>query len=188
MSDGAALRTQKHYLFDYAAKLLIERISWYCDENHAPFEDGSVRLIFSDRRQLKLERLQGYLAKLKTASGIAAQFGIEEWAKNSIRWNCIKADAMEVQPHDSMTGLQIADAISSASTKAVEWTAHQTTEHRYMKILAPRFYRRKGKCQRYGIKFIPDILPEENPFFPDRFHWLKHFQDDPSPAPFQPKA
>jgi hypothetical protein len=46
----STLRTQPHQLYHYTSKLLIERISWSCDELSQGELQCMVRLAFSDRR------------------------------------------------------------------------------------------------------------------------------------------
>ena len=80
-------------------------------------------------------------------------------AKNSIRWGVIDLTLMEMQPQDSMPGLQIADAVVSGCARALEYSPSRTTEHRYIKTMRSRFYRYRGRAISYGIKFVPPISP-----------------------------
>lgn len=170
----AALRNKKHYLFDYCTKLLIERISWYCANHKAP---GPAEIIFSRRGQLNLERIRAYIRHLSMLTHLSSG-GIRIFeAKNSIKWHVIDTNRIDMQPHDSLPGLQIADAIVSGCAKAIEWSPSYNTEHRYLKIIKDRFYRHNGRCTSYGLKMLPADLPAREHNQPrQRFHWLHHFK------------
>jgi hypothetical protein len=97
-------------------------------------------------------------------------------ARNSIKWNVIDVEQIEMRPHDSLPGLKIADAVASGCAKAIEWSPSYNTEHRYIKILKDRFYRHQGRCSSYGMKIIPsDMATREGNQAHQRFHWLRHF-------------
>lgn len=169
ISSQAAARNRSHYLFDYATKLLLERISWYCDEHPSR---GSVQIIFSRRGQLNLDRINRYLERLIDLTVISEEHRLPIIARNSIRWGIVRPDSIDAQPHDSMAGLRIADAVASGCASAIEWSPALTTEHRYLKMLKPKFYRKGARCLGYGIKFIPDSAPDqEDPFAKQRFHF-----------------
>lgn len=171
--EDAALRTGKHMLFDYCAKLLIERISWYCDR-HKGRDQGLAEIVFSYRRQLKIERIQRYLLHLRGMTDFYAESPVPREARNDIRWNVISPGMIDVQPHDSLPGLQVADAVVSSCARAVEFSRFSTTEHRFVKILRPVFWTYGLRCRSYGIKFVP-AFPTDEPGEPKRFHWLRRF-------------
>lgn len=155
-----ALAGQSHILFQYATKLLVERISWYCRERS---DSGPVALIFAERGQLKVKRITSYLEHL------------EETRRNSnIRWNVINPNMVEVVPCAQLTGLQVADAAVSSVAQALELSRYSTTEHRYVKMWRYRYYRKDGICNGYGLKVFPK-WPYEERLIDHRFHWRRHF-------------
>jgi hypothetical protein len=117
VKKDSSLSQKKHALFEYTAKLLVERVSWYCDDHLKP---GPVKLIFAERGQLDPDRLIAYFRRLKRYGG-----------NNSIRWRVIDLSALEVVPCAKLTGLQVADAAVSSVEQALELSRHSTTEHRY---------------------------------------------------------
>jgi len=161
VKKDSSLSQAKHALFEYTAKLLVERISWYCDEHLKP---GPVRLIFAERGQLDPDRLIAYFGRLKRYGG-----------NHSIRWNVVDPKALEVAPCAKLTGLQVADAAVSSVEQALELSWHSTTEHRYVKMWKGRYYRSGVVCGGYGLKAFPN-WPKENPLIDHRLHWLKHFK------------
>lgn len=169
--DDAAIRNRKHYLFDYSCKLLFERISWYCDEHP---ERGNVKIIFSHRRQLKLERLRAYLHRL--SDGDLAGSEHPDLVKSSIRWRVVDLDMLDVKEHDSLPGLRAADCLASGCARAVEYSKSNNTEHRFVKIFKRKFYKRGTRTLSYGLKFMPKNATEkDDPLGSSRFHWLHHF-------------
>lgn len=84
-----------------------------------------------------------------------------------------------MQPADSLPGLRAADGIVSGFAKAIEWSPSYNTEHRYVKIMKDKFFRYGwlNKCQRYGVKFVPDDAhSKDDPRVKERFHWLRNFK------------
>ncbi len=58
---------QEFRLYFYAARFLIERISWYCRDSRSPsdFGDGSVEIVFSNPSGMSYEELRRYIDTLK---------------------------------------------------------------------------------------------------------------------------
>jgi hypothetical protein len=162
--EESALRKNKHYVFHYATKLLVERVSWYC-RDHKEETRGVAKLVFSERGQLSEERLRTHFDKLKDGGK----------AKSAISWPNIDLDSIEIKRHRDLAGLQIADAVVSSLEQAMELSIHSTTEHRYMKILRGNYYRRNNRCSGYGLKFMPG-KPDDDPWEPDRLHWTHHYK------------
>lgn len=73
MPPNAAVRGQKHYLFNYCTKLLLERVSWYCALN----TDEPAKIIVSQRRKLSpnfcANTLHGFVT-LQESQSTAGQF------------------------------------------------------------------------------------------------------------------
>lgn len=159
------LRNQRHLLYQYTAKMLIERVSW-CANEHKGERPATTKLLLAERGQLRMARLLGYLDTLKTSG-----------RNHNIRWSAIDVDLIEVAPFRDHTGLQVADVAAGSVEKALELSRHSTTEHRYIKLWQRRFYRRAGQCNGNGLKVFP-AWPDEadDPFTPNRLHWLKHFE------------
>jgi len=161
----SGLARHKHLLYQYTVKMLIERISW-CSISHKGDQTAATRLILADRGQLRMNRLQAYLDLLKTTG-----------RNHNIRWSAIDVDLIEAAPMKAHTGLQVADVVAGSVEKALELSRHSTTEHRYVKLLRRRFYRRDSKCSGNGLKVFPRWPDEaDDPFTPNRLHWLKHFE------------
>ena len=76
LTQFAGLR-QSHFLFYYTAKLLIERITWYAHYASRVTPKGKVRIVFSNRGQLKRADLFAYLGRLRRATALEQWLGIE---------------------------------------------------------------------------------------------------------------
>lgn len=173
LREKPTIATRKHHLFYYTAKLLIERITWFMDYDLGNTGDEKAHIIFSNRGQFRREHLDNYLSILRgqTAYEQALDLGA---GSHDIKWRRIQDDLIDVQDHNSLAGLQVADAVASGIRWALEPTPHSLTEHRYAKILAPRVWRRFGRVQSYGLKFEPQ-LDTDNVGLPHRFHWMRHY-------------
>lgn len=169
LAGSGGLDGKRHYLFYYTAKLLLERITWFIDQQCGSQSSEKVSIVFSDRGQLKRTDLDNYLDRLKNQTELEAWLGATI-GNHDIHWNRI--DEIGIAKHNSLLGLQAADASASSMRAAVEPSPHMLTEHRYLKILSPKVWSRKGKVASYGIKFMPAKV-KANPYVKhDRFHWL----------------
>jgi hypothetical protein len=146
-----ALFRQKNKLYNYATRILIERISWLCHEAFATDEvkvgNGKVKLVFSNRGGLSYTDITTYL---DTLAFIADVENVQ------INWTAIDPRLIAPMPHNKSAGLQIADAAASAAFKALQPNSHGFREERYARELRPNYYRRNARLLGYGLKLWPD--------------------------------
>jgi Protein of unknown function (DUF3800) len=138
---------EKHILYRYMCRLLLERISWLCRDHPKP-GDGTAKLIFSNRAAMSYDDLRNYLVKLK---GGSAELNVK------IDWGVIDPTQVSAINHDQLAGLQIADIAASGTRWSVDLNKYNNVESRYIEILRPTFYRYKGKLLGYGLKFFPNL-------------------------------
>jgi hypothetical protein len=136
---------QKYRLYFYAARFLLERLSWYCREIRHPRDtgDGSVRIVFSNRRNMSYAAFGEYLDVLRGK------------ADDAIDWNVVRREQIEARGHAERRGLQIVDAVASGYWYGLNRNRYGHTEDRYARILHPLAYKRNGRCRSYGLKFFP---------------------------------
>jgi len=158
IQEPETFQAQKHRLYRYASRLLLERVSWLCRDHHVEGQgDGSAEIIFSNRGQMSYDDLRSYLIKLRDEP---AQGGA------SIHWPAIDPKSVKAVQHDQMAGLQVADAVASSLYAAVNPNEFGDTEGRYFAELKPTFYRHEQRVLGYGLKFWPGDftkLQTENP-------------------------
>ena len=172
----------KDRLYFYGTRLLLERISWICRDEHKmnPAGDGTAKIYFSKRKTMSYDNLLGYLGILQW------QAAESEWMHIllqdiRIHWPVIRTTQIEVYSHMDLLGLQMADAVCGGLRHAAEYSNHNFTEHRFAKMLKPIIYsrRERGSSGRnyysYGLKFFPGVPSDEDGRRP-RYPWLqKHF-------------
>ena len=162
-----------YYLYFYTARLLLERVSWYCRDHRPPNDrdDGCAWLVFSTRRGLHRQAIEEYLALLKRKS--AAPDPFRDLGHNKIYWPALATEPIIVAPNNSFIGLQVADAVASGVARAFEMSAYGHTEPRYIETLKPVLYKGYGTYFRYGIKIFPSLSLELRS--QERFRWAKDF-------------
>ncbi len=150
---------EKHRLYRYATRLLLERVSWLCrDHRKQDIGDGRAEIIFSNRSQMSYDDLREYVALLRENA---------DPSKVTIDWSVV--DPMEIRAveHSQLAGLQVADAVASSLYQAVNPNQFGDIEVRYASLLTRNFYRyRSGALTGYGLKFWPEDLSNlkrENP-------------------------
>lgn len=151
-------QAQKHQLYRYACRLLLERVSWLCRDHHVKGRgDGTAEIIFSNRGQMSYDDLRGYLCKLREMSSSGAI---------NLEWSVINPEAVRAVQHSQMAGLQVADAVASSLFTAVNLNQFGDTESRYLFELLPTCYRHEEQLLGYGLKLWPGdlaTLSTENP-------------------------
>jgi hypothetical protein len=144
-SLDADVYSAKGLLYNYATRLLLERVSWLC-RDHRREPEHTAKLVFSNRSNMSYAELRAYLGKLKRRS-----------AESDIRidWSAVDSDNVEIYEHKKRMGLQIADAVASAMWNGVNPNGYGYTEPRYAEMLRPTVYAFNGRRFGYGIKVMP---------------------------------
>lgn len=134
---------EAHKLYRYCTRLLVERISWLCKNNS---NNGQCKadLVFSNRSAMSYDDLRGYLGRLLVQSANTSSIHIE--------WDAIDPARVRAVNHDKLAGLQLADAVASSAFFACNLSKYGDVEDRYLRTLAPRVFRNKGRIDGYGMK------------------------------------
>lgn len=143
--DGTYI--QKHQLYHYMCRYLLERLSWLCRDMrpYVPEGDGRLKIVFSRRRAMNYDDFQAYIQRLKDANDPDIR----------IHWPVIDIPAIEAQDHGSRFGLQIADLVMSGMTAALEPDFYGNVEPRFARMLKPVIYHRGQNYMSYGTKMVP---------------------------------
>lgn len=149
-----------YLLYRYATRYLLERVSWLCrDRRRDP--SHTARILFSNRSRMSYGDIRDYLQKLRDRTN---DFDV------TIDWSTIEPKKIEARTHDSLMGLQIADAVASSFFAACELSPQGFNEPRYAKMLSPVLYRHERQAMGYGLKFWPR---DANKCTESHFAWLK---------------
>lgn len=156
--EPETFQAQKHQLYRYACRLLLERVSWLCRDHHVKGRgDGTAEIIFSNRGQMSYGDLREYLSRLREMSSGGLV---------NIEWSVINPRRVRAVQHSQLAGLQVADAVASSAFAAVNPNQYGDTESRYLFELLPTCYRHDGQLLGYGFKLWPGdlaTLKTENP-------------------------
>lgn len=155
IADPAYFQTEKHSLYRYTSRLLMERLSWFCRDNRRANEgDGTAEVIFSNRDQMCYDTLRAYLRRLRDKGG------------TSVCWEHIMPDQVRAVQADQLAGLQVADAVAHSFYDALSPNRFGDIEDRYAKLVWPTLYKHADKAAGYGFKFwplAPDALTAQHP-------------------------
>jgi len=162
IQEPEKFQAEKHLLYRYAARYLLERVSWLCrDARRDP--SATAHVTFSNRSSMSYTELTDYLKLLKDKTN---EFGVR------IDWTVVDCDQIEARTHDSLMGLQIADAVASSFFFGVEKSQFGFTEPRYALMLQPVVYRHEGTYFGYGIKLWPRGVSAFGENYPE-LAWLQ---------------
>ncbi len=129
----------KDALYRYAARYLIERLSWLAHDS------GRIaRITFEHRSSLDYDGLKSYWEHLRTLT-----------PATSIRWHAVDWIDISIRPKGRCRWLQIADSCCGAVFSALEADRFGNVEDDYVMALKDRFYRRGDNLFSYGLKFMP---------------------------------
>jgi|GEM_PF-2405599 len=150
-SSKPQLRGRKLYYFAFA--LLVERITWYCNEAGA-----RVRLYPENKAGIKYDELRGFL----------------EYIKDQPESQVVKGCVIGVQPKAKSQSnvLQIADCICGCVHNALN-IRYGVTEDSYLLSIIGKLYKVKGKALGYGMKFYPHKSQEIIELLEGKYGWLK---------------
>ncbi len=138
---------RKSVLYHYAARYLLERVSWCCRDYHRKGEgDGTAEVVFSNRAGTSYPEMKDYFTSLQKKSDVGDV---------RIDWGIINPDAVRAVNHESLMGLQIADAVASAFYYGVQVNPQGFNEPRYAIMLKPVVYHHKGRWLGNGLKLWP---------------------------------
>jgi hypothetical protein len=138
-AGGTAFIKHIDPMYLYAVRLLLERVSWYVDENGG----GPAIVTFAHLTRFPAAKLHNYRQALQQSP-------------TQIRWNAYAGHQWRINHPNTIDLLQLADATASALFKAVDPDQYGNTEDRYLRALAPKLYRRgAANITSYGLKVFP---------------------------------
>lgn len=136
---GVAYIKQADPMYLYAVRLLLERVSWYIEENGG----GPAIVTFAHLSRFPAVKLHNYRSALV-------------YSLTEIRWDAFGVHKFRINHPNTIELLQIADSAASALFRAVEPDQYGNTEDRYLRELAPQLYRRgAANVTSYGLKVFP---------------------------------
>lgn len=146
----------KSWIYWFLARLLLERVTEYCENNTPKDRRGhdKLRIVFSRRGGLRYVDFNNYLTKLYWQS----RFGHAILNYKAIKWSMIDWDEILVLDHKARAGLQLADIVAGAFYQAVEMNrgADVNCNPEYAKLLKPIVAARSnGWVVGYGLKTMP---------------------------------
>ncbi len=141
---------ERYFLYFYAVRCLLERLSWLARDSHNPVKwggDGTVEILFSHRYGMSYEEMKEYLKHLEIQKENGQDIRIE--------FQYTPIHNINAQTPGRSMGLQLADACAGAFFNGLERDPYGNTEPRYIQTLKPILYKHKGSSWGYGIKVLP---------------------------------
>ncbi len=144
---------ERHRLYHYTVRYLLERVSWYCRDHRSSKDsgDGTAEIVFSNRSGVSCDEMKNYLMVLE---GMTGPFDVR------VAGSVIKTNQISEFSSGRRMGLQIADAVASSAFYAVQPSRHGYVEDRYIRILKPVVYHHHRQYLGYGLKFWPREVSE----------------------------
>jgi hypothetical protein len=164
LSAERAKLNRTAWFFCWLSRLLLERITTYCDHRSRrnPQAPKALRVEFSDRGGVNIEDIRSYYRYLSAQS----QRGMLYHDFLDLAWSVVDVDQMLIFPNRMRAGLQLADVVSSAFHQAVERTPAGLVRPEPAKLLLPRVCPKpmsEGRRFGYGLKIMPTWIPSRLP-------------------------
>ena len=144
------------WLYWWLTRLLLERVTDYCETRVRPEARGNctLRITFSRRGGLLYRDFEYYLRKLRWQSIL----GTMELTQGDLCWSVIDSEEILVLDHAKRAGLQLADIGAGAFYQALEQNRPANCDPQFAKLLEPRIARdRTNRVLGYGIKSMPEL-------------------------------
>jgi Protein of unknown function (DUF3800) len=159
----------RQYFYNYCLRLILERITDFCLRHSMKTygEPRHVKIIFSERGGHAYGHTIAYQEILKNQSRSETTY----LDKRTIKWQVVDRRLMEVTPHSSNAGLQLADVIASSFYQAVDILPPTAWNPMNAKLLKPRVAKEFGFFHDYGVAFQPipayraRLLPRQKEIF-----------------------
>ncbi len=124
------------YLYNYLTRWLLERVTTHCAEDAARRRiQGRIKVVFSRRGGTNYQAMKEYMYLMRGNREVVRP-------ARSINWSVFDPEDIVVENHSKWSGLQIADATTSAFFNAVEANGYGNTEPRYAQTLSGNIIRR----------------------------------------------
>jgi hypothetical protein len=136
-------------MYNWACRLLIERLTWYAAENGG---GRRLNLFFENRTTTSYADLANYMA----------------WIQNDPTCQIRRGVIQSFQPvNQTVKLIQIADFYTSAAFMALEPDSFGNSEEDYLMRVRGQLYRRGGNLFSYGFKAFPPMGLDRT-----RYPWL----------------
>jgi len=154
---------EKYALYNYSARLLLERLSWYARDNG----DHRALPIFEYRSNTSYDEMKEYFRYLRG------------WMPpTQISWNNLEYRDFKILPKKQSRLLQASDNLCGAVKDGLEYDGYGNIEPRYVLTIADRLYRRNRNLFSYGLKFLhtnTTILAD----LKREYYWLNEIEQAP---------
>lgn len=132
--------------YNFMCRILLERASWFLDENHMIAD-----IVLSSRGTSRDNELIEYITQK-----------LINYPHNEIRNVFQKVTS---KPAVTWDMLQLADICATSLFRAYEINSHGFTVPCFMSNLKDKLYRRNGRYDKYGLKFYSDDMKPSSDYF-----------------------
>ncbi len=146
--------TSSAWLYWWLSRLLLERVTAFCEERVPASQRGQAKIlfVFSRRGRMRYADFRDYLKKLHKQS----RLGSLHLARGDIRWSVVDEEELLVLDSSARAGLQLTDLCAGAFFQALEQKSNFDTQ--YAKLFHGRMgHNKSGQVMGFGIKTMPDL-------------------------------
>lgn len=146
-------RGKRHSYPNFVLKVLLERATEWCERRS--FVDFGVRrpvqITIASRGGFYLDSFKRYLIEKDRAQWLRGKGTLGRY----LAWRVVDVDLIKEAPAANVAGLQLADLVAGAFSRAVDEKEFGVCDRRYVKNLMPRLGKRQAQLAEFGVTGLP---------------------------------
>ena len=138
---------------NFVLKVLLERATEWC-EQRSLIDFGArlpVQITIASRGGFYLDSFKRYLIEKDRANWLRGRGTLP----GHLAWRVVDTDYIGEAPAADVAGLQLADLVAGAFSRAVDEDRFGLCERRYVENLMPRIARRRSQIASFGVTGLP---------------------------------
>lgn len=155
--------------YNWCVRLILERVTDYCFQHSMRTygEPRYVKIVLSERGTHGYARAVWYSQMLKDQS----KTGTTHLDVNTINWRVFDTRLIDVVPHQTNAGVQLADVVASSFYQAVDMLPPTKWDPYNARLLRARIAQKDRRFEKYGLMFLPfyydqaELRPEQIDLF-----------------------
>jgi hypothetical protein len=138
---------------NFVLKVLLERATEWC-ERRSILDYGvrrPVQITIASRGGFYLDSFKRYLIEKDRVNWLKERGTLPGF----LAWRVVDTDLISEAPAANVAGLQIADVVAGAFSRAIDESAFGMCDRRYVENLMPRIGKRRWQIASFGVTGLP---------------------------------
>ena len=146
-------RSRRHSYPNFVLKVLLERATEWC-ERRSLIDHGvrhPVTITIAQRGGFYLDSFKRYLLEKDYHNWLRGRGTLPGY----LAWRVVDINLISTAPASNVAGLQLADVVAGAFSRAIDEAEFGECDRRYVEDLLPRIGRRRRQIAKFGVTGLP---------------------------------